>query len=607
MALIGFVVCLLYLQHHFLSQHKRRRRLRTVADVETGAPLVEGDQGELREGQHGIELGPVGKKNGAQESSGDHAPYPAQPGTSRGVDGMERLIQKTEDIVEEPGKPADDSTSTVSDVSLPLVWDEVSDKPLVKGAARDPKAMTLPGRSRSASPGILANMFKFKRAKKQRSTVRAKKRRITFLEPEIAKAHEEKLVAKRRQKRQAALSSADVISDESDSDITGANNKTPTSLAEFNCKKPSEGEKDEHGQVRFFLTVRSIWHDIQIGQERGRGRYATVREASYKGYPVAVKIFKKLAEPSWRRESEIYQTSLLRHKNLLGFIASDSCTEGPAPGFWIVTEYHKIGSLYDFLRERAISIVDLYRMVYSIANGLAHLHTEIPSSSASFGKPAIAHRDLKSKNILVKDDGTCCIADLGLACRYWSSSGEVDAPTAHRVGTRRYMAPEMLNKSLNFKDFDRVKACDIYSFGLVIWEIMRRTSHGPWNARLQAHYEANADPYGNVSQFFGPPELAAVVEPYMAPFEHSVSATPTTEEMYWTVCIKGIRPWVSTRWNYFAATHDMMRLMQECWYHDPMARLSAVAVRNAVKKLFEHHCCHNPELNRPDMTRPYLE
>jgi serine/threonine protein kinase len=34
------------------------------------------------------------------------------------------------------------------------------------------------------------------------------------------------------------------------------------------------------------------------------------------------------------------------------------------------------------------------------------------------GKPAIAHRDIKSKNILVKKDGTCCIADLGLAVRY---------------------------------------------------------------------------------------------------------------------------------------------------------------------------------------------
>ena len=47
--------------------------------------------------------------------------------------------------------------------------------------------------------------------------------------------------------------------------------------------------------------------------------------------------------------------------------------------------------------------------------GLAHLHTEITGTK---GKPGIAHRDIKSKNILVKSDGQCCVADMGLAVQY---------------------------------------------------------------------------------------------------------------------------------------------------------------------------------------------
>lgn len=39
---------------------------------------------------------------------------------------------------------------------------------------------------------------------------------------------------------------------------------------------------------------------------------------------MAVKIFSSREERSWFREAEIYQTIMLRHENILGFIAADN-------------------------------------------------------------------------------------------------------------------------------------------------------------------------------------------------------------------------------------------------------------------------------------------
>lgn len=44
-----------------------------------------------------------------------------------------------------------------------------------------------------------------------------------------------------------------------------------------------------------------------------------------------------------------------------------------------------------------------------------HLHEEIPANKVDGYKPAVAHRDFKSKNVLLKADMNACIADFGLA------------------------------------------------------------------------------------------------------------------------------------------------------------------------------------------------
>ena len=150
---------------------------------------------------------------------------------------------------------------------------------------------------------------------------------------------------------------------------------------------------------------------------------------------------------------------------------------------WLVTDYHENGSLFDYLSQTTVDVAGMCKMAYSIANGLSHLHMEIQGTSHANcyneqGKMAIAHRDLKSKNILVKSNGTCAIADLGLAVRYDSSTDTVDIPPNPKVGTKRYLAPEVLDETMNTADFDSFKRADIYAFGLVLWEIARRCNVG---------------------------------------------------------------------------------------------------------------------------------
>ena len=71
------------------------------------------------------------------------------------------------------------------------------------------------------------------------------------------------------------------------------------------------------------LVQRTIAKQIQFRDIVGRGRYGEVWKAQWRGEDVAVKVFFTTDEASWFRETEIYQTVLMRHENILGFIAAD--------------------------------------------------------------------------------------------------------------------------------------------------------------------------------------------------------------------------------------------------------------------------------------------
>ena len=247
---------------------------------------------------------------------------------------------------------------------------------------------------------------------------------------------------------------------------------------------------------------------------------------------------------------------MLRHENILGFIAADNKDNGTWTQLWLITDYHELGSLFDYLSRNTIDSKQMVKMALSIANGLAHLHMEILGCQ---GKPAIAHRDFKSKNILVKSNGQCAIADLGLAVRYDSSTNDVDNPPNPRVGTKRYLAPEVLDDNChNFstKNFESFKRADIYALGLVFWEIARRVAIGA---------------------------TGHMVEEYQLPYYDKVPNDPSIEDMKKVVVDQKYRPqMLNNKIKSSPAMEVICKLMEECWYANPAARLTALRIKKNI-------------------------
>ena len=179
------------------------------------------------------------------------------------------------------------------------------------------------------------------------------------------------------------------------------------------------------------------------------------------------------------------------------------------------------------------------------------------------GKPAIAHRDLKSKNVLVKKSGVCAIGDLGMSVRYDQSTNHIDIPQNGKVGTKRYLAPEVLADTINTSDFESFKRADIYALGLVLWEICQRQRT-------------------NISQ-------STETTPHSLPYSRVVGSDPSLEDMRKVVCEDGLRPDIPNHWCTDSVLSEMTVVMQECWYESAAARLTAIRVKKNIDTLQANH------------------
>ncbi|XP_051841789.1 activin receptor type-2A isoform X1 [Antechinus flavipes] len=288
---------------------------------------------------------------------------------------------------------------------------------------------------------------------------------------------------------------------------------------------------------------------LQLLEIKARGRFGCVWKAQLLNEYVAVKIFPIQDKQSWQNEYEVYSLPGMKHENILQFIGAEKRGTSVDVDLWLITAFHEKGSLTDFLKANVVSWNELCHIAETMARGLAYLHEDIPGLKDGH-KPAISHRDIKSKNVLLKNNLTACIADFGLALKF--EAGKSAGDTHGQVGTRRYMAPEVLEGAINFQR-DAFLRIDMYAMGLVLWELASRCTA--------------AD---------GP------VDEYMLPFEEEIGQHPSLEDMQEVVVHKKKRPILRECWQKHAGMAMLCETIEECWDHDAEARLSAGCVGERI-------------------------
>uniref|UniRef100_A0AAZ3P1L4 receptor protein serine/threonine kinase n=1 Tax=Oncorhynchus tshawytscha TaxID=74940 RepID=A0AAZ3P1L4_ONCTS len=295
----------------------------------------------------------------------------------------------------------------------------------------------------------------------------------------------------------------------------------------------------------------------------GRGRYGSVFCGSLDERQVAVKVFSSANRQNFLNECSIYCLPLLEHDNIAHFIAADERlgAEGRVE-YLLVMEYYPHGSLYRYLGLQTGDWMSSCRLAHSITRGLAYLHTEL--LKGDFYKPAVSHRDLNSRNILVKNDGTCVIIDFGLSMKLTGNrpvrQGEEENAAISEVGTVRYMAPEVLEGAVNLRDCESaLKQVDMYALGLVYWEtFMRCTDLFPGESvpDLQVAFQAEA---GN---------------------------HPSFEDMQVLVSREKQRPKFPEAWKENSlAVRSLKETMEDCWDQDAEARLTAQCAEERMAEL----------------------
>ena len=169
---------------------------------------------------------------------------------------------------------------------------------------------------------------------------------------------------------------------------------------------------------------------------------------------VAIKILKpdsnadKVALERFAREAQA--STQLSHPNIVDIydVGDDDNIH------YIVMEYVKGHTLKQLIKKRGpLPTRETIWIMKQLTSALMEAH-----------KNGLIHRDIKSQNILIKDDGTVKLADFGIAIL----NNAIQLTSKDSVlGSVHYLAPELV------KGEKSSMKSDIYSLGIVMYELLR--------------------------------------------------------------------------------------------------------------------------------------
>jgi len=200
------------------------------------------------------------------------------------------------------------------------------------------------------------------------------------------------------------------------------------------------------------------YKDLEIGTELGRGNFGVVNKAEWNGATCVIKQLladdEKSKQEFFKELATLDKLRMSPHPNIvrfLGYVENPLC---------LVVEYVPDGDLSSLISSGKFSITFFSFLKISKEFAAAMLHAH---------KMNIIHCDLAARNLLVETRGkefSIKVSDFGMA--KYSESGEYDLKV-NSVIPIRWCAPEILK----IRKF--TKAGDVWSYGVVLWEILSQS------------------------------------------------------------------------------------------------------------------------------------